>query len=179
MTITPRPRLWVVSALVPTALAAMLACGCVAGPGGADPTLPAASASADVTSPTDQAGTATRVTLRLPDGGVATATLQDAPAAEAFAAMLPVRLTLHDPLGQAKSGQLPRRIDLPADVARTADPTVGAIYYWPPSADIAIVYDDLGQTVPAPGMVLIGMVDGGLDLIAAAGNRFTVQIDPA
>ena len=53
------------------------------------------------------------------------------------------------------------------------------IYYWPPSGDIAIIYDDLGQSIPPPGMVRLGSVDSGLDAIASAGNRFTVWIDRA
>ena len=36
---------------------------------------------------------------------------------------------------------------------------------------MAVFYDDLGQTVPPPGLVRLGAVDGGLDAIAAAGNR--------
>ena len=62
---------------------------------------------------------------------------------------------------------------------RVVDPEVADIYYWPPSGDIAIIYDDLGQSIPPPGMVRLGSVDSGLDAIASAGNRFTVWIDRA
>ena len=44
--------------------------------------------------------------LRLSDG-TATATLADTAAAREFAALLPVQLTLRDPMGQAMSGHLP------------------------------------------------------------------------
>ena len=37
----------------------------------------------------------------------------------------------------------------------------------------------LGQTVPAPGMVRLGVLDSGLEEIASAGNRFTVSINVA
>jgi len=47
-----------------------------------------------------------------------------------------------------------------------------------PSAAIGIVDDDLGQSVPPPGMVRLGVVDSGLDIIGSAGNRFTVRIYP-
>lgn len=179
MDIAIRPRLWATTALIPAALAAMLAYDFVADPGGTDSTHPAVSASAEVASRRDQADVATRLTIGLPGGRVATATLEDAPAAEEFAAMLPLRLTVRDSLGQAKSGQLPHRIDLPIETVRTTDPAAGSIYYWAPSGAIAIVYEDLGQTVPDPGMTLIGTVDEGLDLIASSGNRFVVQMDPA
>ena len=92
--------------------------------------------------------------------------------------MLPLELDLHDAMGQAKSGQL----DLPIDVTGADlvfDPAVGEIYYWPPSGDVAIFYDDLGQPIPPPGLVRLGVVETGLDAIAAAGNRFTIRIDRA
>jgi hypothetical protein len=115
--------------------------------------------------------------LRLGNGR-ATATLDDTPAAREFAAILPLRLSLHDPMGQAKSGPLPRRIDVSED-GRVLDPSAGEIYYWPPSGTVAIFYDDLGQTVPPPGMVRLGVLDSGLEEIASAGNRFTVSINRA
>ncbi len=92
--------------------------------------------------------------------------------------MLPLSLTLHDPMGQAKSGRLPYRIDASA-AQRVNDPELAGIYYWPPTGDIAIFYDDLGQSVPPPGMVRLGSVDRGLDKIASAGNQFTVWINVA
>ena len=44
---------------------------------------------------------------------------------------------------------------------------------------MAVFYDDLGQTVPPPGLVRLGTVDGGVDSIADAGNRIRVRIDLA
>jgi hypothetical protein len=105
----------------------------------------------------------------------ATATLSDTPAAREFAAMLPLRLELRDPMGQAKSGALPRPIDA-AGGAPVFDPAVGEIYYSAPSGRFAIFYDDLGQSIPDPGLVRLGTVDAGTDGIAEAGNRLTVQI---
>jgi hypothetical protein len=113
--------------------------------------------------------------LRVRDGQ-ATATLDDTPAAREFAAMLPLQLTLHGAMGQPKTGRLPYSIDDP-DADRVVDPDVADIYYWPPSGDIGIFYDDLGQSVPPPGMVRLGSVDSGLDAIASAGSRFMVWID--
>ena len=42
---------------------------------------------------------------------------------------------------------------------------------------IAVYYDDLGQAVPDPGLVRLGVVDTGLDTLADAGRQFTVWID--
>ncbi len=131
------------------------------------------------TARTPSNGTSGTVTITLRVGEQrALATLADTPQAHQFAAMLPLRLTLRDPMGQAKSGRLPARIDLGSDVAaRTTDPEVAGIYYWPPSCGLGIVYDDLGQSVPAPGLVRLGTVDLGLDVVASAGNHFTVSIE--
>ena len=45
------------------------------------------------------------------------------------------------------------------------------------SGDLAVVDDDLGQSVRAPGLVELGTVTTGLAGIAAAGNRFTVSFE--
>ena len=65
-----------------------------------------ASPAPSVSQPAAGATGGTRVLLRLSDG-TATATLADTAAAREFAALLPVQLTLRDPMGQAKSGRLP------------------------------------------------------------------------
>lgn len=115
--------------------------------------------------------------LRVPDG-LATVTLDDTTAARAFAAMLPLRVTLNDPMGQAKSGQLSSPIDV-TGATRVFDPSVGELYYWGPSHTVAIFYDDLGQTVPPPGLVRLGVVGSGLSAISSAGNSFPIRIEPA
>ena len=114
--------------------------------------------------------------LRLSDG-TATATLENTAAAREFAARLPVQLTLRDPMGQAKSGRLLAPLTV-ADADRVVDPEVGGLYYWPPSGHIGIFYEDLGQTVPPPGLVPLGTVTSGLPEIGSAGNRFSVSIEP-
>jgi hypothetical protein len=139
--------------------------------------LPAATATSAVSaasSSASAAGSATeevgsvRVTLRVGDQ-VATATLADTPTGHQLAAMLPVTVDLQDPFGQAKSGVLPRGIDI-AGAGREIHPTTGGIYYWPDGGDFAVFYDALGQAVPPPGLVRLGSIDTGLDAIAARGD---------
>ena len=115
-----------------------------------------------------------RIVLRF-GNEFATATLADTPEAREFAAMLPLQLKLRDPMGQAKSGPLPRLIEA-AGGEPVFDPAVGEIYYSSPSSMFAIFYDDLGQSIPEPGPIRLGTVDTGMDQIAGADNRFTVQI---
>ena len=57
------------------------------------------------------------------------------------------------------------------------DPVPGEIYFWPQSDVLAIYYDDLGQTVPAPGLIRLGAVTTGLDTLADAGRWITVRIE--
>jgi hypothetical protein len=178
MNVTARlhPRLRAGALLVAAMLGVMLAGCSISGRGsGSDQALPAAATAPTVllTSPRVSTGSL-RVVLRL-SNGLATATLDDTPAAREFAAMLPLQLKLHDPMGQAKSGPLPRPLDAVGGEP-VFNPAVGEIYYSAPSNTFAIFYDDLGQSIADPGLVRLGTVDSSTDRIAEAGNRFTVQI---
>ena len=117
------------------------------------------------------------VVLRVGDHAVA-ATLIDTPASRQFAAMLPLSLQMRDVWGQAKSGPLPQMLTVEGSTP-VHDPTPGDLYYGPRSGVIAVYYDDLGQAVPDPGLVRLGVVDAGLGGLANAGRRFTVWIDQA
>jgi hypothetical protein len=171
MTTTPRPILRRVAgaALVAASLVGVLAgCSLASPAAGLDsPSMPA--------TPTPPSVDAVRVVLWFGNESAA-ATLANTPAAREFAAMLPLDLDLRDPMGQAKSGPLPRPLDV-GGVEPVFDPAVGQIYYSTHSSTFAVFYDDLGQSVPAPGLVRLGAVDTGMDLIAEAGNRVPVRIN--
>ena len=92
--------------------------------------------------------------------------------------MLPLRVSLGDPWGQAKSGALPSPVDV-TGAATVVDPRVGELYYWAPSQTIAIFHDDLGQSIPPPGLVRLGVVSDGLSQISKSRNSFSVRIEPA
>jgi hypothetical protein len=159
--------------LATTSLVAVLAgCSTESQTAGINTTAPFPST---VMRPPSSASTgSTRIVLRFGDE-FATATLSDTPAARAFAAMLPLQLNLHDPMGQAKSGPLPRPIDATGGEP-VFDPAVGEIYYSANSSTFAIFYEDLGQSIPDPGLIRLGTVDTTTDRIAEAGNRLTVQM---
>ncbi|GAA1869728.1 cyclophilin-like fold protein [Asanoa iriomotensis] len=126
--------------------------------------------------PSAEPGAAGRVAVVLRFGDhVLTATLTDTPAAREFAAMLPLTVQLKDVWGQAKSGRLPRPLSV-EDVRTIHDPKPGEIYFWPTTDVIAFYYDDLGQTVPDPGLALLGVLDAGIDQLADAGGQVTVQV---
>ncbi|GIF74639.1 cyclophilin-like fold protein [Asanoa siamensis] len=144
-----------------TATAVLSGCSTLAGPA-PDSTLPAAPSGAGVV-------------LRF-DGQTVTAALADTPAAQEFTAMLPLTVRLRDVWGQAKSGRLPHTLAVEG-AAPIHDPTPGEIYFWPSTEVLAIYYADLGQTVPAPGLVRLGVVNAGLDQLAGAGRQVTVRIE--
>jgi hypothetical protein len=142
-------------------------------------TVPAATPSSDPTAggavPTDPIG-AVRIRLRIGDD-VATATLEDSAPARDFAAMLPTTIRMQDLLGREKPGRLPRQLSIEG-ASREFDYQVGELAYWPPGNEIAIFYADDGQAIPQPGLVRLGTIDTGLEVIAAAGNDFELTIEP-
>jgi hypothetical protein len=109
------------------------------------------------------------------DGRAATATLNETPTARDFASLLPLTLEMHDLFGREKPGQLPRPLTAGQGQATYQ---VGDVGYWPPSHDVAVFYADDGRRIPSPGIVIIGRVDTGLDLIADAGGSFQLIIEP-
>jgi hypothetical protein len=104
----------------------------------------------------------------------ANATLEDNAASRDLASMLPVTIAMTDLSGREKPGPLPRA--LTGDVERVSTYRVGQLAYWPSDHNIFVVYDGDGLTVPAPGLVQLGTVDAGLDVIAAAGDDFELTI---
>ncbi|WP_147258597.1 cyclophilin-like fold protein [Pseudonocardia hierapolitana] len=104
------------------------------------------------------------------------ATLADTPAARELAGMLPLTVELTDAWGQAKTGRLPHPVTAEG-AARTVQPVPGGIYYWPDTATLAVYYDDIGQSVPPPGLIHLGAVATGMDRITDAGSDVTVRIE--
>ncbi len=171
MTTTPRPP---IRRLAGAVLAAELLVGVLAGCSVAGPAAGLNSPNTPVT-PTSASTDSVRIVLRF-GNETAAGTLADTPAAREFAAMLPLDLDLRDPMGQAKSGPLPRPLDV-GDTEPVFDPAVSQIYYSAPSSTLAIFYTDLGHSIPDPGLIRLGTVGAGTDQIADAGNHFTVRID--
>jgi hypothetical protein len=146
--------------------------GCTSGHGSIA-AIPAASA--PVVTPSVTPGP--RVVLRFGDQAV-DATLTDTPASRQFAAMLPLTVQLKDVWQQAKSGRLPQTLTANGGTP-VHDPTPGDIYFWPQTEVIVVYYADLGQAVPDPGLIRLGVIDNGLDTLTNAGRRVTIRIDLA
>ncbi|MBT2533752.1 hypothetical protein J7E83_16800 [Arthrobacter sp. ISL-48] len=117
------------------------------------------------------------IRITLPNGE-ATGEIIDSPAGRELSSVLPLTLTMGDLFEREKMGPLPEAL---ANVADTVEAyTVGQIAYWAPSQDIVFFYADTGDlSIPEPGIVHLGTITTGLDLIAAAGDPFTMTIEKA
>lgn len=114
------------------------------------------------------------IRITLPNGE-ATGEIIDSPAGREFASALPLTLTLGDLFEREKIGPLPRNL---ANVTETVEAyTVGQFAYWPPSQDLVFFYAETGDlSIPEPGIVHLGTITTGLDLIEAAGDPFTITV---
>jgi hypothetical protein len=104
--------------------------------------------------------------------GELTAELVDNAATKALLEMLPVTLEMSDHLRQEKTGNLPA--SLPR-AERQLDFSNGTLGLWA-STDFVIYYRD--GSVPRPGIVILGRVDGDASLFDRPGP-VTVQIHRA
>jgi hypothetical protein len=73
-----------------------------------------------------------------------------------FVSLLPLTLTLLDLFGREKFGHLPRVISDFGE--QTHSYQVGEVVYWSPGPDIAVFYRHDGQSIPTPGLIVIGKI---------------------
>lgn len=99
------------------------------------------------------------------DGAELPATLEDTPAARAFAAMLPLVLGLEDYHATEKIADLPARLPT-EDAPEGVDPDVGDITYFAPWGNLALFYRDFGY---ARGLVRLGRIEGEVSVLEAEG----------
>ena len=116
-----------------------------------------------------------KLRIRIKDE-VAFATLNNTQTAREFAALLPLTLTMKDLLRREKYAGLVTPLSTKAP--HTSRYEVGDIAYWSPSHDVAIYYRQDGETIPAPGVITIGRLDGGVELFNVSGS-VTVTIETA
>lgn len=95
------------------------------------------------------------------------ATLRQDATTRDFVSLLPLTLTMRDLFGREKFGHLPRAISESGE--RTRSYQVGDVAYWSPGKDIAVFYRHDGQTIPAPGLIVIGKVESGVEMFEAPG----------
>ena len=66
--------------------------------------------------------------------------------------------------GREKCARLPRAISEGGEYQRSYQ--AGDMVYWPPGPDVAFFYRHDGQSIPAPGIVVLGHIDAGLETLA-------------
>jgi hypothetical protein len=102
------------------------------------------------------------------NGKAMTATLIDSETTRDFVSMLPLALTMNDLFGREKFGHLPRPISEGGERTRAYE--VGDVIYWSPGPDVAIYYRHDGQSIPAPGIIVIGKIDSGAEALDVPGS---------
>jgi hypothetical protein len=121
----------------------------------------------------DEASTV-KINIRLEDR-IIPATLNDSKAAQDFASLLPLSLTLEDYASTEKVSDLPRRLS--TDGAPPGfDPSVGDIAYYAPWGNLAIYYRDFEYST---GLVSLGTLASGADIFASSHSmRVTFELAP-
>ena len=122
------------------------------------------SAQSDVT--TQQVDT---MKIRLMVNGKAmTATLIDSGTTHDFISLLPLTLTMNDLFEREKFAHLPRAIS--TEGKRTHAYEFGDMAYWSPGPDVAVFYRHDGEKIPAPGVIVIGKIDSGMEDLDVPGS---------
>jgi hypothetical protein len=121
-----------------------------------------------------QIALATRVRITV-GGKSVVATLANNEAARDFASLLPLTLEMNDLFRREKFAPLPRAIS--EQGKRTNDYAVGTIGYWPPGPDVAIFYGQDGERIPDPGLIVLGKVKAGIEVLNVRGAiRATIEL---
>jgi hypothetical protein len=94
------------------------------------------------------------------------ATLNESKAAQDFASLLPLSLTLEDYASTEKISDLPKRLSTEG-APPGFDPSIGDITYYAPWGNLAIFYRDFAYS---DGLVSLGTLDSGVELFASDGS---------
>jgi hypothetical protein len=121
----------------------------------------------------DEASTV-KINIRVEDR-VIPATLNGSQAAQDFASLLPLSLTLEDYASTEKISDLPKRLSTDG-VPPGFDPSVGDITYYAPWGNLAVFYRDFEYST---GLVSLGTIASGADIFASSRPmRVTFELAP-
>jgi len=132
---------------------------------GADPGVGKESGAARAVKSSEKKAIKIRITA---NGKVMTATMADNQTARDFVAMLPLTLTMDDLFGREKFATLPKAAS-PGGPRQHAY-RVGQIAFWSPKNDVAVFYRHDGQTVPNPGLIILGEIEAGVEALNVPGQ---------
>jgi hypothetical protein len=103
-----------------------------------------------------------KINIRIGDRSIP-ATLNESKAAQDFASLLPLSLTLEEYASTEKISELPKRLSTEG-APPGFDPSAGDITYYAPWGNLAIFYRDFSYS---DGLVALGTLDAGVELFAS------------
>ena len=99
----------------------------------------------------------------------------DSKTTQDFVSLLPITLTMNDLFDREKYGHLPR--PLSEEGKRTHRYEIGEVVYWSPGPDLAIFYRQDRQSIPEPGIIVIGKIDSGVEALNVDGPiKVTIEL---
>ena len=101
-------------------------------------------------------------------GKVIQATLIDSETTRDFVSLLPLTLSMGDLFKREKFAHLPRPLAEGGTRRKTYE--VGDLIYWSPGPDLAIYYRHDGESIPDPGIIVIGKVQSGVEALNVPGS---------
>lgn len=115
-----------------------------------------------------------KIRLRVNDK-IITATMVNSKTSRDFIALLPLTLTMNDLFRREKYAHLPKVISTAGERVHAYE--VGDIAYWSPGPDVAIYYRQDYERIPAPGIIVIGKIDSGVETFTVAGPaKVTIEL---
>ena len=108
-----------------------------------------------------------KIRLKIEDK-VLTATLIDSRTTRDFVSLLPLTLKMNDLFRREKFAHLPRAIS--DEGKRTHTYEIGQVAYWSPGPDVAIFYRKDGEKIPDPGIIIIGKIHSGVEVLDVVGS---------
>src|SRR2546427_3328219 len=107
-----------------------------------------------------------KIRLKIEDK-VLTATLIDSRTTRDFVSLLPLTLKMNDLFRREKFAHLPRAMS--DEGKRTHTYEIGQLAYCSPGPDVAIFYRNDGEKIPNPGIIVIGKLDSGVEVLDVVG----------
>ncbi len=82
---------------------------------------------------------------------------------------------MEDLLGREKFTPLPRAIS--ESVTGMKSYEVGDLIYWSSTSDVAIYYSHDGESIPDPGIIVMGKIDAGAEALNVPGSvEVTIEL---
>lgn len=121
-----------------------------------------------------EAAVGTKIRLKVGDKVLST-TLIDSETTRDFVSLLPLTLTMNDLFSREKFARLPRPLSEGGKRTYTYD--LGDLIYWSPGPDVAVYYRDDSEKIPAPGIIVLGKVDSGIEALDVTGPvKVTIEL---